>query len=105
MTEKTCKTCAYKYHDDFCMGNCMYVNDEHKCQRWTDEPLEFDYDRVYRLCKDYVKLCDDYGEYKELCEKYPDRWSLKVSENNYKFFFNCCINDLHRELSLWKTKR
>lgn len=103
--DKICKNCAYRYSDGFCMGNCTYVNDEDKCQRWTDKPLEFDYNVLYRLCKDYVKLCKDYEEYEQSCEKYPDNWSLKLLKKNYEFFFNCCINDLHRMLSLWKTKK
>lgn len=104
MSEKTCKTCAIRYKDGFCMQNCTYMNDEDKCQLWTDESLSFDYNRVYMLCKDYLKLCKDYNEFKKLCKKYPDK-ALTLSESSYEFFFNCVLNDLHREMSLWKTRR
>lgn len=105
MSEKNCGNCAIRYHDGFCMQNCTYMNDGDKCQRWSDKPLDFDYNRIYRLCKDYIKLCKDYEEYKELCEKHPEKRSLELYGNHYDFFFNCCINDLHREMSLWKTRR
>lgn len=105
MIEKTCKSCAIRYHDGFCMQNCTYMGDNDKCQKWSDKPLGFDYNVLYRLCRDYIKLCKDYEEYKQLCEQYPDERKFEILEPNYEFFFNCCINDLHRELSLWKTKR
>jgi len=105
MVENTCKTCSYKYHDDFCMNNCSYVNDNHTCKAWTDKELEFSYEVIYRLCKQYIKTCDMYNEHKKLIEKYPDDLSLKLSNSSFEFFFNCCLNDLHREMSLWKTRR
>ena len=106
MTEKICKNCSYKYSDDFCMRICMYVTNNHSCKLWTDEPIEFKYERIYKLCKDYIELCEDWEKHQELKEKYPEhKPTLELMENNYEFFFNCCLNDLHREMSLWKTKR
>lgn len=106
MTEKICKNCAIRYKDNFCMQNCYYVSDDHSCKLWTDKPLDFNYELLYRLCKQYVKLCDDYKESKELMKKYPEHSKdVSLGMHSYEFFFNCTINDLHRELSLWKTRR
>lgn len=104
MTDKKCSTCAIRYHDGFCMQNCTYMGDNDSCGLWNDEPLSFDYNRIYMLCEQYISLCKDYKEYKDLCKKYHER-DFNFLENNYDFFFNCCLNDLHREMSLWKTKR
>lgn len=106
MSKKICKTCSFRYHDDFCMVNCLYVNDKHTCKRWTNQPMQFNYHVIYRLCKDYINLCEDYKERERLKEEYPDyQRDLKLIDGSYEFFFNCCLNDLHREMSLWKTRR
>ena len=62
MKSKQCNTCSYHYHDNFCMLNLYYVSDDYTCGRWTDEEIEFDYDRVYRLCKSYIEVCDRYTD-------------------------------------------
>ena len=94
MSKKICKTCSCRYHDDFCMVNCLYVNDEHTCKRWTSQPMQFNYHVIYRLCKDYINLCEDYKERERLKEKYPE---FKISSNHdfeivnpgaYKTFVN-----------------
>ena len=103
--EKTCANCAIRYKDGFCMQHCYYTGDEDTCPQWSDVALEFDYKILYRLCKDYIKLCDDYEESKALVKKYPEERGLSLNMHNYEFFFTCVVNDLHRELSLWKTKR
>lgn len=106
MSGKTCKTCAIRYHDGFCMQHCYYTGDEQSCDLWSEEPLSFDYKRIYMLCEQYLKLCEDYKEHNELKEKYPEyNRDLSFMDNNYDFFFNCCLNDLHREMSLWRTRR
>ena len=70
--DQTCRTCSWKYSDYFCMRVCMYVNDEHSCGLWTDEPIEFDYDRIYRLCKDFLELCKDWETHQRLKEEHPE---------------------------------
>lgn len=102
MNEKTCKTCAIRYKDGFCMQKCTYMNDEDKCQLWTDESLSFDYDRVYMLCEKYLNLCKDYNEFKRLCKIANPNETLILSGSSYEFFFNCVLNDLHREMSLYR---
>lgn len=86
------------------MQNCTYMGDQDSCKKWTDQPLEFDFDRVYYLCKDYIKLCKDYNELKQTIKEYPNS-GISMYDSTYQFFFNCILNDLHREMSLWKTKR
>ena len=100
--EKTCKTCTIRYKDGFCMQHCYYTSDEDSCPQWSDTELEFDFERIYRLCKQYVKLSDDYEKFKELTKEHK---GLSMNMHSYEFFFNCVINDLHREMSLWKTRR
>ena len=99
-----CLTCSYHYHDNFCMLNLYYVSDDHTCGRWTDEEIKFDYDRIYRLCKSYIEICDMYTDGERLKEKYPEKMKWE-NFSNCDFFLNCCLNDLHREMSLWKTRR
>ena len=96
MSKKVCKTCSCRYHDGFCMVNCLYVDNEHTCKRWTSQPMQFNYHVIYRLCKDYERLKEKYSDYQR---------DLKLMDGSYEFFFNCCLNDLHREMSLWKTRR
>lgn len=104
MVENTCKTCSYKYHDDFCMRNCLYVNDEHTCGLWTDKKIEFNYKVIHRLCKEYLEICDMYNEHERLKKKYPEELGLKNTDI-LDFSLKCCLNDLHREMSLWVTQR
>lgn len=81
------------------------MGDNDTCDMWTTKPLEFDYRRIYQLCEQYVKLTTDYERYLDLCEKHSKDELLIGFEDTYQFFFNCTLNDLHREMSLWKTKR
>lgn len=104
MKNKQCNTCSYHYHDNFCMLNLYYVSDDHTCGRWTDEEIKFDYDRIYRLCKSYIEICDMYTDGERLKEKYPEKMKWH-NFSNCDFFLNCCLNDLHRKMSLWKTRR
>lgn len=99
-----CKNCSYRYEDGFCMLNCYYVSDEHSCNRFTTEDISFDFDRIYRLCKQYIEICEMYNEQEKMKIKYPTEITLN-NFDNLQFFLNCCLNDLHREMSLWKTKR
>lgn len=99
-----CKNCSYRYQDDFCMLNCYYVSDEHSCSKFTTEDIDFDFDRIYRLCKQYIEVCEMYNEQERLKIKYPNKFELN-NFSNLQFFLNCCLNDLHREMSLWKTQR
>jgi len=105
MTEEKCKNCGCRYHDDFCMLNCSYVGDNDSCKFFRNTPLDFDYKRIYRLCRNYVNLCQDYKVAKDLEKKCNDDLIAQSNEESYNFFFNCVLNDLHREMSLWKTRR
>ena len=87
------------------MVNCLYVDNEHTCKRRTSQPMQFNYHVIYRLCKDYINLCEDYNERERLKEEYPDYQRDLLMDGSYEFFFNSCLNDLHREMSLWKTRR
>lgn len=104
MVIRKCKTCSYKYKDDFCMKNCYYVDDEHTCGGWTDKKIEFNYEVIHRLCKEYLEICDMYMEHERLKKKYPEEMKW-VDTSNIDFFLQCCLNDLHREMSLWVTQR
>lgn len=103
--EKKCIYCSYRYHDGFCMQHCYYVSNDGTCPKWTDKPIDFDYNRIYRLCKEYIDICEMYNEGETLKSKYPSEKSLNLGFNTLQFFLNCCLNDLHREMSLWKTRK
>lgn len=106
MTEENCKTCSYYYHDGFCTYHLTYWNPEHTCPLWTDETLEVDYDFLYRLCKQYIKICGMYNSYEEALKKYPEEKEYAwMSTRNYDFFLQCCLNDMKRELSRWTLKK
>lgn len=98
-----CGTCTYRYHDGFCMQNLYYVNTEDTCKLWTDTPVEFKKERIYKLCCDFKELYEQEQERERLREKYPDDLALQL--NTDLPFITWCLNDLHREMSLWKTKR
>ena len=87
------------------MLHCFYTDDEHTCPKWTDEGIDFDYERIYNLCKQYIEICHQYEETEELIKKHPSEKSLGLSFNSLQFFLDCCLNDLHREMSLWKTRK
>lgn len=104
MSNHICQTCSYYYNDGFCTLNLTYFSKDYTCSRWTDEKLELDYDYLYRLCKQYIKICEMYIREEEAMKKYPDRvYGLNFS--GYDFFLQCCLNDLKRELSLYETKK
>ena len=103
--KQDCSTCSYYYKDGFCMLHCFYTDDEHTCPKWTDEGIDFDYERIYNLCKQYIEICHQYEETEELIKKHPSEKSLGLSFNSLQFFLDCCLNDLHREMSLWKTRK
>ena len=96
-----CETCTYRYHDGFCMQNLYYTNGEDSCSEWTDKALEFKKERVYDLCCKFNEIYEHEQECEKLKEKYPDDFSLKYEMP----FMTWCLNDLHREMSLWKTRR
>ena len=85
MSKKICKTCSCRYHDNFCMVNCLYVNDEHTCKRWTSQPMQFNYHVIYRLCKDYINLCEDYKERERLKEELTKEDILKLDLLNKEY--------------------
>ena len=100
---KACENCSYWYTDGFCMQHCYYTEGSYYCLKWTDEDIEFDYNRIYYLCKQYIDICRMFERHEHLKEKYPDKMHNNLS--NEFFFLNCCLNDLHREMSLWKTRK
>lgn len=102
-----CEKCSYHFDDGFCMLNCYYTDDTDECEKGTDEPIEFNYDVIYRLCNDYIEICKMYDELEDF-KKYDilkNDFTYQNSLRNLQFFLNCCLNDLHREMSLWKTRR
>lgn len=106
MAERICKYCTYHYHDGFCTRLLYYPGDDHTCPEFTTEEIPLDYDYLYRLCKEYIKICGMYMNHEALLEKYPEDKSLSlVGTSNEDFFLQCCLNDLSRELSKWKTKK
>ena len=56
---KACENCSYWYDDGFCMQHCYYTEGAYYCPKWTDKAIDFDYNRVYRLCqqKEVLDLC------------------------------------------------
>lgn len=103
---KTCETCSYYHHDGFCTYHLTYWNKEHTCPKWTNETLEVDYDFLYRLCKQYIKICGMYNSHEKAMEKYPEEKKYAwMSTSNYDFFLQCCLNDMKRELSRWTLKK
>lgn len=89
------------------MQHCYYTGEEHSCPSWTDEDISFNYERIYRLCKDYIEICkmyDDTEKFKE-DELFKHPFEYENSLHNLQFFLNCCLNDLHREMSLWRTRK
>ena len=106
MVEKICKNCTYYFRDGFCTYHLSYWSPDHTCPKFTTEELPLDYDFLYRRCKDYIDICEMYNRYEELRKKHPDDKSLScIGTINEDFFLQCCLNDLHRELSKWKTKK
>lgn len=101
---KACENCSYWYNDGFCMQHCHYTEDSYYCPKWTDEDIEFDYNRIYYLCKQYIEICHMFEKTEHLQKKSPEK-HLEWSFQNEQFFLNCCLNDLAREMSLWKTRK
>ena len=64
----TCKTCTYYYRDGFCTLHLYYTSDDHTCPKHTTEEIPLDYDYLYRLCKQYIHICEKY-EYHEKVKK------------------------------------
>ena len=102
--DHTCQTCSYYYTDGFCTYNLTYWNPEHTCPKWTDETLTLDYNFLYRLCKQYIKICDMYTNGEKLKEKHPDK-AWQINFDNEDFFLQCCLNDMKRELSLYELQK
>lgn len=88
--------------DGFCMQHCYYTEGAYYCPKWTDKAIDFDYNRVYRLCQQYIDICHMFEEHEKLKEKNPDKY---LSMSNLFFFLNCCCNDLAREFSLYKMRK
>lgn len=103
--KKQCNTCSIRFHDGFCMKRCIYVNDEDTCESWSNNKLSFNCKRIYDLCNTYIDLYKTYKEMQAYYKKRPDDETKVFIEDNYNFFIKCCLNDLHREMSLWQTKR
>lgn len=103
--KKHCLNCSYHYGDGFCMQNCFYTDDEHTCPSWTDQPIKFDYKRIHYLCKQYLEICRMYEDTEKLKSEFKHPFEYENSLHNLEFFLNCCLNDLHREMSLWRTRR
>lgn len=104
--EEVCRNCSYRYHDGFCTLNNYYCDGENSCGGWTDRDIELNKELVYRLCKQYIQCYDDLLETKDLFERYPDHQrSLKNAIENHKVFLRWSLNDLHREVSKWQTRR
>ena len=72
------------------------------CPKWTDEDIEFDYNRVYHLCQQYINICHMFEKYEKMKERNPDGY---LSMSNLHFFLNCCCNDLAREFSLYEMRK
>ena len=104
MCEKTCETCSWYYTDGFCTYHLSYWSKDHTCPKWTDEELTLDYDFLYRLCKDYIRICEMYERHEKIIKEYPEKaWYHNFS--NEDFFLQCCLNDFKRELSKWELKK
>lgn len=99
---KACENCSYWYNDGFCMQHCYYTEVAYFCPKWTDEDIEFDYNRVYHLCQQYINICHMFEEYEKMKERNPDGY---LSMSNLHFFLNCCCNDLAREFSLYEMRK
>ena len=82
----------------------MYPGPDHTCPKWTDETLTLDYDFLYRLCKDYIKICDMYKSTEKLIKEHPDK-AYQFNFHNEDFFLQCCLNDMKRELSLYELQK
>lgn len=74
---KACESCSYWYDDGFCMQHCYYTEGAYYCPKWTDKAIDFDYNRVYRLCQQYIDICHMFEEHEKLKEKNPDLSSNK----------------------------
>ena len=101
----TCKTCTYYYRDGFCTLHLYYTSDDHTCTKHTTEEIPLDYDYLYRLCKNYIEICEMYDRYEKIKKEHPDKIISIAGTSNEDFFLQCCLNDLSRELSKWKTKK
>lgn len=99
---KACESCSYWYDDGFCMQHCYYTEGAYYCPKWIDKAIDFDYNRIYRLCQQYIDICHMFKEHEKLKEKNPDK---HLSMSNLFFFLNCCCNDLAREFSLYKIRK
>ena len=106
MDNEICKTCSYYSRDGFCIQNLFYPDETYHCILWTDETLEFDYERVYKLCERYIDICNHFDELEALKKKHPEyEQEINLSDNTWKFFLNTTLNDLKRELGLWRIKQ
>ena len=101
----TCKTCTYYYRDGFCTLQLYYTSDDHTCPKHTTEEIPLDYDYLYRLCKQYIHICEMYENHEKVKKEHPDKIISIIDTCNEDFFLQCCLNDLSRELSKWKTKK
>ena len=100
-----CKTCNYHYHDGFCTLHCYYTSNDHTCPKHTTGEIPLDYDYIYRLCRQYIKICEMYNQYEKVKKERPDSLSVLAGTSNEDFFLQCCLNDLSRELTKWRTKK
>lgn len=94
-----CVDCSYHYHDGFCMWKAIYTDES--CDMYTNEELEISYERLLFLCEQYIKLYKLLKRKEEMTIKYP----MLELDNTYEELLKYCVNDLHRELSLYKIKK
>ena len=106
MIEEICKTCSYYSSDGFCIYNLYYPGETSHCILWTNETLEFDYERVYNLCEKYLEICNHFNELEDLKKKHPEyEDEINLSNYSWEFFLNTTLNDLKRELEFWRIQQ
>lgn len=69
---KACESCSYWYDDGFCMQHCYYTEGAYYCPKWTDKAIDFDYNRIYRLCQQYIDNLEFYKSTQEALDRYDD---------------------------------
>lgn len=100
--DESCNNCSYRYNDGFCMLQLFYPSIDHHCNEWTDKQIRFNYEVVHKLCLDYIKIWERYERDEEY---HRQNSSCYFNRELDDFILQCCLNDLHREMSLWETKR
>lgn len=98
-SNNTCKSCKWLENNMWCdMNRSGRHADDKRCTRYDSSPRKFEPLQFYKMCKDFIRMYDDFEENTEYMKKPEEHFSITESE-----FLSFVLNDIKREIKYYES--